>query len=102
VNCGLEGAWEFWVWASLDSRWPLGTTPSISTWGHSERPSRSPSTTHTARRAAFDADARQRTRLAALGWANLTVTSQTLHETAWLDDLRQLLHERAPQLTLAI
>ncbi len=55
-----------------------------------------------ARRAAFDADARQRTRLAALGWANLTVTSQTLHESAWLDDLRRLLHERAPQLTLAI
>jgi len=54
------------------------------------------------RRAAFDADARQRTRLAALGWANVVVTNDTLRDSGWLDDLRRLLEERAPQLALAL
>lgn len=50
-----------------------------------------------ARRQTFDTDARQRTRLAALGWVNLTVTSRSLEHGGWLDDLANLLRERTPQ-----
>ncbi len=55
-----------------------------------------------ARRVNFDTDARQRTRLAALGWASLMVTSQSLEEGDWLNDLERLLHDRAPQRRLEL
>ncbi len=50
----------------------------------------------------FERDARQRSRLAALGWQSLVVTRRGLDDTAWLADLRTLLSARAPQLGLAL
>jgi very-short-patch-repair endonuclease len=54
-----------------------------------------------ARRQTFDTDARQRTRLAALGWVTLTATSRSL-EHGWLNDLEHLLRERLPQRQLRL
>ena len=47
----------------------------------------------------FDRDARQRSRLAALGWRTITVTHNTLADGSWLSDLRALLN---PQSELAL
>lgn len=51
-------------------------------------------------RAAFDHDAAQRARLAALDWVCLSVTKTALRGDAWLTDLRKALARRAPQLEL--
>lgn len=51
-------------------------------------------------RAAFDRDAAQRARLAALDWVCLSVTRTALRGDAWLTDLRKALARRAPQLEL--
>jgi len=45
----------------------------------------------------FERDARQRTRLAALGWTSVTVTHLALEWPDWLDALSRVLHERQPQ-----
>ena len=50
----------------------------------------------------FERDARQRTRLAALGWTSLIVTRRSLESDEWLHALARLLAERAPQLRLAV
>lgn len=53
-------------------------------------------------RARFERDAHQRARLAALGWASLTVTRGSLEGPEWLIALATTLEERAPQLRLAM
>lgn len=50
----------------------------------------------------FERDARQRSRLAALGWHSLVVTRRGLDDTGWLTDLRLTLAARAPQLHLPL
>ncbi|GMU62816.1 MAG: hypothetical protein AMXMBFR34_45790 [Myxococcaceae bacterium] len=50
----------------------------------------------------FERDARQRSRLAALGWLSLSVTRQSLAHPHWLQDLAQTLAAREPQLRLAV
>jgi very-short-patch-repair endonuclease len=55
-----------------------------------------------ARRDAFDTDARQRSVLASIGWANVIVTRHSLRERTWLQLLERLLHERRPQLTFSL
>ncbi|MDP1826992.1 MAG: hypothetical protein Q8L48_27205 [Archangium sp.] len=47
----------------------------------------------------FDRDARQRSRLSALGWRTVTVTFNTFADGSWLNDLRALLN---PQSELAL
>ena len=47
----------------------------------------------------FDRDARQRSRLSALGWRTITVTHNTLADDGWLNDLRALL---SPQTELSL
>lgn len=47
----------------------------------------------------FDRDARQRSRLSALGWRTVTVTFNTFADGSWLNDLRMLLN---PQTELAL
>ncbi len=47
----------------------------------------------------FDRDARQRSRLQALGWRFVTVTSANFEDGSWIDDLRALLN---PQRELAL
>jgi G:T-mismatch repair DNA endonuclease (very short patch repair protein) len=42
-------------------------------------------------RARFDRDAKQRSRLQALGWRFVTVTARNVQDANWLDDLRALL-----------
>jgi very-short-patch-repair endonuclease len=49
------------------------------------------------RRTNFDTDARQRTRLAVLGWTNVMLTSRSLRDDRWLRELARLLRERSPQ-----
>lgn len=51
-------------------------------------------------RVAFDHDAAQRSRLAALDWVSIIVTSEGLARGEWLHDLRAALARRAPQLEL--
>lgn len=51
-------------------------------------------------RVAFDHDAAQRSRLAALDWVALIVTDEGLERGAWVHDLRAALARRAPQLEL--
>lgn len=53
-----------------------------------------------ARRVTFDTDARQRSRLNALGWENVVVTKATLDSGQCLDDLARVLMRRDPQLRL--
>lgn len=48
-----------------------------------------------AQRVRADRDARQRSRLQALGWRATTVTNTTLTERAWRDDLRFLLNPQS-------
>lgn len=50
----------------------------------------------------FERDARQRSRLAALGWQSLVITRRGLDDAAWLADLRLTLAARAPQLRLPL
>jgi hypothetical protein len=51
-------------------------------------------------RKAFDADAAILSRLAAEGWLSFMVTSTSLKDDAWLDQLERALALRAPQLDL--
>ncbi|MDP1829963.1 MAG: hypothetical protein Q8L48_42265 [Archangium sp.] len=55
-----------------------------------------------AQRQAFDRDADQRSRLAGLGWLSLSVTSASLRDKGWLDQLRRALEQREPQQSLFI
>lgn len=50
----------------------------------------------------FERDARQRRRLAALGWQSLVVTHRALDTDDWLTDLRTTLATRDPQLSLPV
>lgn len=52
-----------------------------------------------AQRERFDRDARQRSRLSALGWRTVTVTFNTFADGSWLNDLLTLLN---PQSELAL
>lgn len=52
-----------------------------------------------AQRERFDRDARQRSRLSALGWRTVTVTFNTFADGSWLNDLLTLLN---PQSVLAL
>lgn len=51
-------------------------------------------------RKAFDKDADQRTRLAALGWLSFEVTSTSVKTGDWPTLLKRALAEREPQLKL--
>lgn len=55
-----------------------------------------------AQRQAFDRDAVQRSRLASLGWLSLSVTSASLRDKAWLEQLRRALEQREPQQSLFV
>lgn len=50
----------------------------------------------------FERDARQRSRLAALGWTSLVVTRALFESGQWLVDLARTLADREPQLALAV
>lgn len=50
----------------------------------------------------FERDARQRSRLAALGWTSLVVTRALFDSGRWLVDLARTLADREPQLALAV
>lgn len=55
-----------------------------------------------AQRQAFDRDADQRSRLASLGWLSLSVTSTSLRDKLWIDQLRRVLEQREPQQSLFV
>lgn len=50
----------------------------------------------------FERDARQRARLAALGWTSLVVTRELFDSGDWLHALRRALADHEPQLALAV
>lgn len=51
-----------------------------------------------ARRHSFDRDAAQRSRLVALNWLSISLTSTALKSSDWLDQLERTLRHRDPQL----